>query len=194
MSETSPMDDALPPGRINWWNLVWCACALAVMLAVIYSQHLQALNFLHVAAGLLWTGIDLFMGFVIGPILRSLPFEMRRAVMTRLTPKTLFILPVLAIITGTTGWSLAGQMGYLDLAYPAYWWIVAALVIVTLLTIQGLGILLPTQLLVYRELIKPEPDRARIAALSANYFYIIAAQGLLQVAIIVIMTKFRSGL
>ena len=194
MSETSAAMEPVPPGRINWWNLIWCAFAIIVMIGVILSSHLHALNFLHVATGLLWTGIDLFMGFVIGPALRSLPFEMRRAVMTRITPKTLFILPVLAIITGTTGWHLAAQMGYLDLGYPAFWWVIASLVIVTLLTIQGIGILLPTQIMVYRELIKVEPDRARIGRLSASYFYIIAAQGLFQVAIIVIMTKFRAGL
>lgn len=183
-----------PTGTINWFNLVWSALAIAVMIAVIAWGNLHALNFLHVGAGLLWTGIDLFMGFVIGPVMRSVPFEMRRAVMTRITPRTIFILPVLAIITGTSGWYLAGQMGYLDLGYPAFWWVVAALVIVTILTIQGIGILLPTQIRVYREMIKPHPDVARVIALSRWYFWLIASQGVMQIAIIVIMTKFRTGL
>jgi len=52
-------------------------------------------GFVHVLAGGLWTGIDLFMGFVVDPILRAAPFEARRAVITRLTPKTLFM-PTLA--------------------------------------------------------------------------------------------------
>jgi hypothetical protein len=184
----------VPPGQINYFNLVWSALAIVAMIAVILWGNLHALNFLHVGAGLLWTGIDLFMGFVIGPVLRSVPFEIRRAVMTRLTPRTIFILPVLAIITGTSGWYLAKQMGYLDLDYPAFWWVVAALVIMTILTIQGIGILLPTQIRVYREMVKPQPDVARVIALSRWYFWLVASQGVMQVAIIVIMTKFRAGL
>jgi len=186
--------ESVPVGRINFFNLVWSALAIVVMVGVIQWGDLHALNFLHVGAGLLWTGIDLFMGFVIGPVLRSVPFEMRRAVMTRLTPRTIFILPVLAIITGTTGWYLAGRMGYLDLSYPAFWWIVAALVIITILTIQGIGILLPTQIRVYREMVKPQPDIARVVAMSRWYFWLVASQGVMQVAIIVIMTKMRAGL
>ncbi|HEV2574124.1 MAG TPA: hypothetical protein VGU72_20490 [Beijerinckiaceae bacterium] len=179
---------------INFFNLVWCALALAVMIGVIASGNLWALVFLHIFAGGLWTGIDLFMGFVVGPILRRTPFETRRAVLTRLTPRTIFIMPVLSIVTGTTGWFLAKAMGYLDTPWPAYGWVAAALVIVTILTIQGIGLLLPTQIRVYRELRKPNPDPAHIAAISRNYFYLIASQGVLQVAIMVIMARFRMGL
>ena len=41
------------------------------MVAVIASHRLWWLNFVHVFCGLLWTGIDLFMGFVLGPSLMS---------------------------------------------------------------------------------------------------------------------------
>jgi hypothetical protein len=182
------------PAPIRWSNLWWSALALAGMVAVIAWGNLWALNCLHIGAGLLWTGIDLFMGFVVGPALRRTPFEVRRAVMTQLTPRTMFILPVLAIVTGTTGWYLASAMGYLAAPWPGYGWVVAALAVVTVLTITGLGILLPTQIRVYHELIQPEPDRARIAALSASYFYLIALQGVMQVAMVVIMARFRMGL
>jgi len=182
------------PAPIDWSNLWWVAGAFVVTIAVIASGNLWALNFLHVAAGLFWTGIDLFMGFVVGPALRRTPFEVRSAVMTQLTPRTMFILPTISIITGITGWYLARDLGYLAAPYPAYWWVVAALVVITVLTVQGLGLLLPTQIRVYYELIKPEPDRERIARMSSSYFYIIAVQGLMQVAIIAIMARFRMGL
>ena len=167
---------------------------LCCMIALIMSDSILALNFLHVGSGLLWTGIDLFMGFVVGPSLRRVPFEARRAVMTQLTPRTMFILPTLAIVTGTTGWYLAKSMGYLAAPYPGQWWIIAALGLVTLLTISGLGLLLPTQIRVYREMCKDEPDRGRIARLSGSYFYIIALQGIMQVAMVAIMARFRMGL
>ena len=72
------------------------------------------------------------------------------------------MMPTLSIVTTTVGWFLAERRGYFDSAYPEFGWIVAALVIVTVLTIQGLGILLPTNLRVLFEIQKPEPDMARI--------------------------------
>jgi hypothetical protein len=179
---------------INLFNFAWAGLAFAVLAAAIVVGDLWLLNFLHVIAGALWTGIDLFMGFVIGPILRAAPFEARRAIITRLTPKTLFIMPTLSITTGASGWFLARQLGFLDLAYPQFWWVAAALAIVTILTVQGLGYLLPTNLRVYRELRKANPDGAKIGALMSRYFYVVAFQGALQVAIIVVMARFATGL
>jgi hypothetical protein len=152
------------------------------------------LNWIHVLAGGLWTGIDLFMGFVVGPILRAAPFEARRAVITRLTPRTLFLMPTLSIVTGTSGWFLAKQLGFLSVDYPQFWWVAAALAIVAILTVQGLGYLLPTNLRVYFELRKDNPDGAKISAMMSRYFYAVAFQGAMQVAIIVVMARFATGL
>src|SRR5580692_2720684 len=105
---------------INLFNFAWVALVFAVMATAITIGNLWFLNLVHVLAGGLWTGIDLFMGFVIGPILRAAPFEARRAVITRLTPKTLFIMPTLSITTGTSGWFLAQRLGFLDLSYPQF--------------------------------------------------------------------------
>lgn len=179
---------------IDLRNLIWVALALAVLVVVIASENAWALNFLHVMCGVLWTGIDLFLGFVVGPIIRGLPFEARRAVIVRLLPKTLFLMPTLAIITGTAGWYHARQLGFLDLPWPAYGWVLAALVIVAILTVQGLGVLLPTNLFAYLEMRKTTPDLHRIGRLMRRYVYAVAFQGVLQVAIIVVMAKFVTGL
>jgi hypothetical protein len=195
MTAESTLAVAAPPGvAINPMNFVWVAATFAVVAAAIAFGSLWALNFVHVIAGVMWTGIDLFMGFVIGPILRASPFEARRAIITRLTPKTLFLMPALSISTGTSGWFLAERLGFLDLAYPQFYWVVAALAIVTILTIQGLGYLLPTNLRVYLELRKPRPDGAKISALMSRFFYVVAFQGAMQVAIIVVMARFATGL
>jgi hypothetical protein len=190
---SAPALDDLGPG-IDFTNLIWAALAILVTIGVILSDIPWALNFLHVMAGVLWTGIDLFMGFVVGPIMRSLPVPARRAMILRLMPRLLFLLPTLAIVTGTAGYYHARQMGFLDVDYPGYWWVLAALVIVGLLTVQGLGVLLPTNLLVYFEMRKPRPDGARIARLMRRYVYAVGFQGLLQVAIIVVMARFVTGL
>ena len=89
---------------------------------------------------MLWTGIDLFMGFVIGPILRKVGLSVRREIIVRLVPKTLFLMPTLSIITGTTGWFLAEDLGLLAVPWPQFGWVAAALTLVVLMTIQGTAI------------------------------------------------------
>ncbi len=182
-------------GTLIRWSYLWCAlAAIAVMIVAIMIHDLWFLNFLHVFSSLLWTGIDLFMGFVLGPILRRLDLPVRREIARRLTPRTLFLMPAVSIISGTTGWFLAVELGYTVLAWPTYGWVAAALMLVTLMTIQGLGFLTPVNVLVCLELEKIEPDLGKISTLMQRYFFAVATQGAMQVAIIVIMTRFRTGI
>jgi hypothetical protein len=175
------------------WYLVASAAAFAVMTAAILSSSLWFLNFVHVMTGALWTGIDLFMGFVVGPVLRSVSFETRRAIIGGLIPRTLILMPTLSIVTSTAGWFLALRMGYLDLGYPEFLWVIAALAIVTVLTLQGLGYLLPTNLRLYFEAQKAQPDAQKIARWMKTYVRVVAVQGTMQVAIIIVMARFATG-
>ena len=84
-------------------------------------------------------------------------------------------------------------MGYLDLDYPEFWWVVAALAISGILAIQGLGLLLPANLRAYLELRKETPDPERIKRFMRTYFMTLGSQGIFQVLIIVIMVKFATG-
>jgi hypothetical protein len=163
------------------------------MLWAILSHDLWFLNFVHVVTGLLWTGIDLFMGFIVGPILRRVDFPVRRAVLSRLMPKMLFLMTTLGIVVPTSGWFLAVELGFLDLPFPQMWWFIAALVITTILGLQGLGILLPTNIIVYLEMQKEAPDGDKIARLMRRYVRVVASQGVMQVLIIVVMTRFATG-
>jgi len=183
-----------PPTVIRWPYLGYAFIAIGVMIAAIMSHDRWFLNFVHVICGVMWTGIDLFMGFIVGPILRRIDITARREVIVRLVPKTLFLMPTLAIITGTTGWYLAKDLGLLDLAWPQFGWVAAALALVTLMTIQGTGYLLPTNLLVCLELRKPNPDTEKIGRMMRSFFFAVACQGTMQVLTIVIMAKFVSGI
>jgi uncharacterized membrane protein len=183
----------MPANLIRWHYLWYVALALALMIAVIASHHLWSLNFLHVFCGLLWTGIDLFMGFVLGPILRVIDVAARKAVLLRLTPRTLFLMPTLATMTGTTGWFLAQDMGFTALSWPQYGWVLAALVLVVLMTIQGIGYLLPTNVRVCLELQKDNPDSVRLSALTSHYFFAVAVQGAMQVITIIVMARLATG-
>lgn len=181
-------------GLIRWRYLPWALAAIAAMIAVIVAGNFWLLNFVHVFSSLLWTGVDLFMGFVLGPILRRVDLSVRREIVRRLTPRTLFLMPTVSIISGTTGWFLAVALGYTALPWPAYGWVAAALVLVTLMTIQGLGFLTPVNVYVCLQLQKPDPDMRKISFWMRWYFYAVALQGLMQVAIIVVMTRFRAGI
>lgn len=185
---------ATPASLIRWHYLWYALASLAVMVAAIAVDNLWFLNFIHVLSSLLWTGVDLYMGFVLGPILRRLDISVRRGIVIQLTPRTLFLMPAVSIISGTTGWFLAVHLGYTALAWPAFGWVVAALILVTLMTILGLGFLTPVNVWVCLELQKPAPDLKRIGYWMNHYFYAVAAQGLMQLAIIVVMTKFRAGI
>ena len=185
---------ATPEGLIRWRYLPWALAAIAVMVAVIVAGNIWFLDFVHVFSSLLWTGVDLFMGFVLGPILRRVDLSVRREIVRRLTPRTLFLMPTVSIISGTTGWFLAVALGYTALDWPAYWWVATALILVTLMTIQGLGFLTPVNVYVCLQLQKPKPDMTKISFWMRWYFYAVALQGLMQVAIIVVMTRFRAGI
>ena len=179
---------------IRWHYLPWALLAIAVVVAAIVADNLWFLDYVHVFSSLLWTGIDLFMGFVLGPILRRVDLSVRREIMRRLTPRTLFLMPTVSIISGTSGWFLAVKLGYTALDWPAYGWMAAALVLVTLMTIQGLGFLTPVNVFVCMELQKASPNMTKIADWMQRYFYVVAMQGIMQVAIIVVMTRFRAGI
>jgi hypothetical protein len=183
------------PARIIRWHYLWfSALAIAVMIAAIMSDNRWFLNFVHVICGLMWTGIDLFMGFFVGPIVKQMPVSARREFILRLVPKTLFLMPTLAVITGTTGWFLAKQLGFLELPWPEFGWVAAALSLVTLMTIQGTGYLLPTNLRVCFELQKSNPDAEKIGRMMRRFFLAVAFQGTMQILTIVIMARFVAGL
>jgi hypothetical protein len=87
--------------------------AYAVMFAPV-----QIHTYAHVMAGVLWTGIDLFMALVLGPVLGGLAVEERASVFERFTPKMTFLMPSLALVTIVGGITLAGRLGYFPHADP----------------------------------------------------------------------------
>lgn len=173
----------------NWWVLL----VVAALILTIYSGSRWLLNYVHVFSAILWTGTDIFMGFILGPIMRKLDLPTRRAVISRLMPKMIFYMPTMAIVTTTAGYYLAARAGYLALPYPQAWWVIATFAIVIVMIIQGFGILLPTNIRVYLEMQKDAPDGQKIGKLMALYTKMVASQALLQFAIILIMARFVTG-
>lgn len=186
----SPSADlALLSPRANWWVVI----PFAALAAAIQSHVFWFLNYVHVFSAIMWTGIDIFMGFVLGPILRRVDLPVRQAIIRRLMPRMLFLMPTVSIVTTTAGWYLADWMGLFRLPYPEILWLWGTLAIVTLMTVQGLGILLPINLMVYFELGRDHPDGDRVRRLMNRYVRVVAAQAVLQFTIIFIMAKFATG-
>ncbi len=157
-----------------------------VLLAAIALKDLTLLTYTHVMSAVMWTGFDLFMAIILGRVLKSLDIAGRVEVAKRLTPSTFFILPSLAATTITAGIYLAMELGVFNFSYL---WIVAALAIVAILTIQGFVILMPNSMKIFIELAKPNPRKEEIAKLNGINIRLAGVQGVLQIAIIFIMVN-----
>jgi len=168
------------------------AAVLVGLVVSIAGNWTWALDFYHVVGGGLWTGVDLFLGFVIGPTMRRLSIPARIELTTKLMPKTLVILPTLVIMTLASGFQLARIYGFLDTSYPRHAWVVASMIVVAIMAVTALGFLQPANLAVLFELRKPQPDPTVIATLMRRYIYAAAVTGAMQVATLIIMTRLAS--
>jgi hypothetical protein len=166
---------------------------LAALVAAIVANRLWALDFFHVAAGALWTGIDLFVGFVIGPILRRMSVQARIEFTTRFMPAMLLLMPTLVTITLAAGWQLARYLGNLQSSSPNHGWVIASFFVVGVMAVIAIGLLEPANLAVLFELKKPRPDGELIGKLMRRFVYTAGITGAMQVATLVIMTRIRSG-
>lgn len=165
------------------------AVVIAGLIAAIAGNWLWALDFYHVVGGALWTGIDLFVGLVIGPILGRLSVPARVEFTKRFMPKMVIIMPTLVTMTLGAGWQLARHLGKLSTAYPNHGWLVASFVVVAIMTIIALGVLEPANLAVLFELKKPQPDGEVISRLMRRFIYTAGITGCMQIATLVIMTR-----
>jgi uncharacterized membrane protein len=182
-----------PPPKISLLPNLWVIIPIVAVVVAIISANLLLLNYIHVFTAILWTGTDIFMAFLLGPVLRNVSLATRKEVISWLMPKMVFFMPTVAAVTTTAGYFLASRMGLITLNPPVIYWISAVLVIVSIMFIQGLGILLPTNLRIYFEMRKEEPDMSRIQRLMRMYVKVVAIQAAMQFVIIFIMAEFATG-
>jgi hypothetical protein len=179
-----------PLPTISVRSNIWITVPIGALIVAILIANFLLLNYVHVFTSMLWTGTDIFMAFLLGPILRGVSLSTRKEVISWLMPKMVFYMPTVASVTTTAGYFLASKMGLITLQTPVLYWITAVLIIVVAMLIQGLGILLPTNLRVYYELRKSEPDMAMIQRLMRRYVKVVATQAIFQFVIIFIMAYF----
>jgi len=231
-------------------NPAFAGGVVVVALVAIGFAHtvatVQQHTYVHVMAGVLWTGIDIFIGAVLGPVIGGLSEEESAAVFERLTPKTFFLLPSLAFVTIAAGLTLAQRIGvfphsgpWLALftaanvipillllgwrlnAWRDWRWQVPAVVlsvaslawvgftigevqltepavmvalgIVTVLSVQGFGFLLPGEIRIYAQMISDNPDASVISAIGQQNAKLGGFQGLMQLLLIADMVYLRYG-
>lgn len=125
-----------------------------------------------------------------GRILKGLEPQARTQVIRKLVPLMLFLMPALATVAITSGINLAAMMGMLTPASPM---MVAAVIIVIVLSVQGFGIIMPTEIRIFLELRKKEPDRDKIRRLGMRNVKLAGSQGVFQVAVIFVMANLAFG-
>ena len=166
---------------------------LALTIAGIASDKLWPLVFLHVVGGAAWTIIDLFLGFVLGPIMGQLSIPARIEFTTRLMPKMVLIMPTVVTVTLAAGWQLSTHLGTNLTGSPLHGWVVASFIVVGVMAVIALGLLEPANIAVLTELKKRQPNPAVIERLMKRFIYTAGATGLMQIATLVIMTKLSSS-
>ena len=165
------------------------AVVLAGLVVAIATNDLWGIDFFHVVGGGMWTALDLFLGFVIGPILGRLPIPARTEFTIRFMPKMVLIMPTLVVCTLAAGWQLARHLGYLVSTNSHHGWVVASFIVVAIMAVIALGLLEPANIAVLFELRKPQPNGEIIARLMRRFIFTAGITGAMQVATLVIMTR-----
>ncbi|HEX3517622.1 MAG TPA: hypothetical protein VHT29_01155 [Solirubrobacteraceae bacterium] len=169
------------------------AFVLVLVIVGIAVNELWPLMFLHVVGGATWTIVDLFLGFVLGPIIGRMSIPARMEFTTKLMPKMVLIMPTAVIVTLSAGWQLATKLGNTQSSYALHGWIVASYIVVGIMAVIALGLLEPANIAVLVEMKKPRPNPEVIERLMKRFIYTAGATGAMQVATFVIMTKLATG-
>jgi hypothetical protein len=168
------------------------AAIIIGLIVAISTDSRWGLAFYHVAGGSLWTGIDLFVGLVIGPILGRLSTPARAEFSARFMPMMVLIMPTLVIMTLASGFQLAVDLGNFTAASPNHGWLIGSFIVVGIMATIALAFLEPANIAVLFEMNKPHPNGAVIGTLMRRFVYTAGITGVMQIATLVIMTRVAS--
>ena len=180
----------MPPATIvPMQGVPIAALVVTGLIVAIATNSFWAIDAYHVVGGGMWTAIDLFVGFVVGPIIGRMSIPARVEFSSRFMPAMLLLMPTLVTMTLASGWQLARHLGLLDSSTPHHAWIVASFIVVGVMAVVAIGVLEPANLAVLFELRKPQPNGELISRLMKRFVYTAGITGAMQVATLVIMTR-----
>ncbi len=160
-----------------------------ILAVILYVHDFFFLEYFHVVAGSIWTGMDLVMGLFFAYIMRGLSNMEKAEISMRLTPTMLFFMPAISAVTITAGIYLAI---FMKLPFSSYY-IIAAMAIAFILFIQGIFVFLPNELRVYSEILHGAKNRDKIVRLTMFNLKLSMSQVIFQIAIILLMAHFTTG-
>ena len=67
-----------PPPTISVRSNIWITVPIGALIIAILTANFLLLNYVHVFTSMLWTGTDIFMAFLLGPILRGVSLSTRK--------------------------------------------------------------------------------------------------------------------
>lgn len=137
---------------------------VGLILAITTDSH-WLLMFYHVAGGGLWTGIDLFVGLVIGPILGRLSIPSRAEFSARFMPMMVIIMPTLVIMTLASGFQLGVDYYNFAATSPNHPWMVASFIVVGIMATIALGFLEPANIAVLFKCFSEDLSRGQLWSL-----------------------------
>jgi hypothetical protein len=168
------------------------ALVLVGVVVAIARDARWGLVFCHVVGGGIWTALDLFVGFIVGPTLRRLSIPARIEFTSRFMPKMLLIMPTIVTMTLAAGFQLARQDGFLDTSSDRHAWVVVSFCVVGVMAVIALAYLLPANVAVLFELKKPQPDPRVVQTMMQRFVYTAGITGVMQIVTLVIMTRLVS--
>lgn len=185
-------DVALAPRKppvVPLAGLPLVAVVVVFVIASIAGNWSWGLMFCHVAGGGLWTAIDLFVGLIVGPILRTLSAQARAEFTARFMPAMVLLMPTLVLMTLAAGFQVALNEGNLAPSSPNHAWLIVSYYVVGVMAVIALGVLEPANITVLFEMRKSRPDGEVIASLMKRFIYTSGVIGVMQVATLIIMTR-----
>lgn len=180
--------------EVNWSRIMrrgipMLLVPVILLIAILLYNNFYFLEYFHAVSGSIWTGIDLFMGIFIAHIMRGLRPDQRTEIATRLTPIMLFFMPAIATATITAGIYVALSMN-IPLFSPYF---EAAGVIAISMIVIGFGIFLPNELRIFLEIVHGAKNVGKIVRLTMINLNLAAVMLFLQIAIILVMAHFATG-
>jgi hypothetical protein len=79
------------PETISLRANIWIVIPTLALIIAITTANLLLLNYVHVFTSILWTGTDIFLAFLLGPILRKVSLSTRKEIISWLMPKMVFL-------------------------------------------------------------------------------------------------------
>ena len=163
---------------------------VVLLVVILLYRNFYFLEYFHAVSGSIWPGIDLFMGLFIAYIMRGLRPDQRTEIAMRLTPIMLFFMPAVATATITAGIYVA-----LSLKIPLFSsYFEAAGIIAISMIVVGFVIFLPNELRIFLEIVHGAKDVKKIVSLTMINLNLAAVMLVLQVAIILLMAHFATGI